>query len=550
MNHNQLTNLKRNYKGQRKFPVKAEGYYVDIFADEWELGYKKKIYFKWVNELDAATYLDLKLTIANAAYRYAYSSLKSHVSILKTIVDYLDVHTFNAWWLTLEHYKKPTRNALHAFCQPNNGHRSATLSPLYDSIKNEHLRRNNNIAGVFDVTNGAYSEIEHDNLLEGLRIETLQALPLHDEGLTQKKFTRLRNVIASQLIVATIRRPSQLTKAKWCDVLPVGQEFKSHKEPDRYWQPITQHLFSDIEQLHFRTFRSKNGEFRFDAESRSHRLEPDLSRLLLHYFQVYERHLSNNLNINNIILSPDEIAELMRRLPILPDQSLFHSKYQSKSEVFMAISDTSEAYHMQPLNLTQNISYLFKAKLNVQSDRLPNTRIALANNRWRHTQLTQAVWMGFSPAQIASITGVTIEAILPYLDLKTQERVKIDQAYAGNHIIKRFDTISVKTLQKDKVFCVKSPFEEEIGYQLTPENCSSCKSKGGVPLGCYPCDNFRPLETANHQKYLDKAERKLKINSQSAHPATTKRLEKIIVYIKATIALCEERNTGKIGGKR
>lgn len=66
-------------------------------------------------------------------------------------------------------------------------------------------------------------------------------------------------------------------------------------------------------------------------------------------------------------------------------------------------------------------------------------------------------------------------------------------------------------------------------------------------MGCYPCDNFRPLETANHQQYLDKAERKLAINSQSGHPATVKRLQTIILYIRVTIMLCEERKTMKVG---
>ncbi len=69
-------------------------------------------------------------------------------------------------------------------------------------------------------------------------------------------------------------------------------------------------------------------------------------------------------------------------------------------------------------------------------------------------------------------------------------------------------------------------------------------------MACYPCDNFRPLETANHQQYLDKAETKLVINSQSAHPATVKRLEKIILYIKVTIAICEERKTAKLGDEK
>ena len=155
--------------------------------------------------------------------------------------------------------------------------------------------------------------------------------------------------------------------------------------------------------------------------------------------------------------------------------------------------------------------------------------------------------MGLSPAQVAAITGVTIEAIQNYLDLKAPERVKIDEAFAGNSVIQRFDSVSSKELQQHADFKVKSPFDEEMGHKLNPNNCSSCQSKGAAPMGCYPCDNFRPLETANHQQYLDKAERKLAINSQSGHPATVKRLQTIILYIRVTIMLCEERKTMKVG---
>jgi hypothetical protein len=142
-----------------------------------------------------------------------------------------------------------------------------------------------------------------------------------------------------------------------------------------------------------------------------------------------------------------------------------------------------------------------------------------------------------------------VQSIQSYLDLKAPERVIIDQAFAGNSVIRRFDSISSKELQQHPGFVVKSPFDEEMGHKLNPANCASCQSKGAAPMGCYPCDNFRPLETANHQPYLDKAERKLAINNQSAHPATVKRLQTIITYIRVTIALCEERKNLKVGAQ-
>lgn len=550
MSHNHIATLKKEYDGQRIFNAREDGYSFDVLSDTWELGYKSNLNLNWLNErnIDTNTYLDLKLAIAHAAKHYAYTSLDGHVNRLKKILAHLDIYDFQAWWLTLDTNKKSVRVALFALCHPRNGYTCHTLQPLYDEVKDENIKRQDALKGMLAPKTGAYSEVEHDNILESLRIETQQVLG--PEILSQKKFTALRNVIASQLLLALIRRPVQLAQLKWCDVLPVGETFLSHKEPNLNWKPVTQHLFSDVEQLHVRTFKGKDGQFRGDAESRSHRLESDFSRLLLRYYQVYENYLLHSLSTQYISLGEDETKELMRRLPVLPEQSLFRSNFESKIELFTSISDTSKAYHMTSVSLGKSIRYLFVNKLKPNSDRCPNDSLHLGNNRWRHTILTQGAKYGLSPAHLAAITGVTIQAITPYLDLKTSERIKIDEAYAGNHIIKRFDSLSVKELQTHDDFKVKSRFDEEIGHKLNPANCSSCQSKGGAPMACYPCDNFRPLETANHQQYLDKAERKLVINSQSAHPATVKRLKKIILYIKVTIAICEERKTVKLGDEK
>ena len=414
MNNNQLTTLKKQYKGQREFPAKKEGYSFDILSDEWVLGYKNTLYLNWMSKLDMDTFIDLRLTIAHTVKHYAFSSINSFVSILKKITNYLNTYSFQAWWLTIDSSKVKVKDSLYAFCVRNKEYKSVALSPLYNAIKDEKWGRSQTMKGILDDKKGAYSDVEHHNLLEALRIETLHALK--NEILAKKLFKRLRSIIPCQLMIAIVRRPCQLSEIKWCDLLRVGQEFKSHKESDRDWQPVTQHLFSDVEQFHLRTFKGKDGLFRGNAESRSHRLSPDLSELLLRYYQAYEAYLCDSLHQHNITLNDEEQKELMRRLPMLPDQSLFSSKFHSKKELFSSVSDTSEAYHQSSVLIRSNINYLFKSNLNVKSDLLPNQSLKLNNNRWRHTQLTQAVWLGFSPAQIAAITGVTIDAIRPYLD--------------------------------------------------------------------------------------------------------------------------------------
>tara|TARA_Y100000588_G_scaffold395303_1_gene522792 strand:- start:13698 stop:15347 length:1650 start_codon:yes stop_codon:yes gene_type:complete len=549
MNHNQIATLKIKYDGQRIFNSREDGYYFDVLSDRWRLGYKDYLYLNWLSELkiDAEVVLDLRLAIAHAVKHYAFNSIRGNIGTLKTIVTHLNIYDFQAWWRTLDSYKRTVKNCLFALCNPKNGYTCYTLQPLYNAIKDEALKRQDSRSFILDPKTGAYSEVEHDNILESLRIETLE---IFDNNIpSHGRFGALRSILASQLLLTLVRRPIQLVQIKWCDILPVGQVFEPHKQPALNWQPITQHLFSDVDQLHVRTFTGKDGQFRANAESRSLRLEANFSELLLRYYQLYENYLLDSLSTQNISLNGDETREIMRQLPTLPDRSLFKANFTSKAELFDSISDTSKAYHMQSTTLIGNIRYLFANRLKPKSDRCPNDPLLLTNNRWRHTILTQGAKHGLSPAHLAAITGVTIHAIEPYLDLKASERVKIDEAYAGNDIIKRFDSLSVKELQTHDEFKVKSMFDEEIGHRLNPANCSSCQSKGGAPMACYPCDNFRPLETANHHQYLDKAERKLAINSQSAHPATVIRLKKIILYIKATLTICEEKVTGKIGGK-
>ncbi|MEZ9069592.1 hypothetical protein [Vibrio atlanticus] len=548
MSKSQTTTLSAPYTGQREFQAKATGYVFDLLCDEWKIDYKKTIYLKWMHEkkFDDSTFIDLRLALANAAKFFAPTSIQTHCSRLKLISEHLDTNEFEAWWLTLsKNLKVSVKDTLAAITQH---FPSVILQPLYEIVKNISTKKGGHThAGLMlDSKKGSYSDIELDNIHEALRIESSKCLSEKIIGSIQ--FTNFRNTIMSQLLMAISRRPTQLRQIKWCDVLPVGTKFVSPKEKNDDWTPITQHLFSDVEQLHLRTFIGKDGEFRYNAESRSHRLEPKFSKLLLHYFRIYQDFLVQELYKNNLELTKDEIKEVMTCLPMFPVHRLFKANFNSKKAIFNSASITSQAYHLTSDNIQQGITSLFK-KLSPKSDRHPSIGILLHNNRWRHTQLTRAARIGLSPALICNITGVTIEAIRPYLDLKVQERVTIDEAYAGNLIIQRFDSVSISELKDKSEFNINNEFDEEIGHKLNPENCSSCESKGGAPMACYPCSNFRPLETANHQQYLDKAKRKLKINRQSGHPATTRMLTKIILYITATIIECNERAKQKLGKK-
>ncbi len=310
MNSLEINSLKNSYEGKRTFQSKAAGYEFDLLSDVWILGYKKTLYLYWMNTLDSDVFLDLRLAIAYAAKIYAHGSLNAHVCTLKILCQFIEPATFEAWWRTLTSYKKNVKDTLYALSMRSHEYRSNILTPLYNIVKDENLGTRDGSKSILDETSGAYSEIERDNLLEALRIETLHTL--NDEFSKKNNFSRFRSVMACQLMVAIVRRPVQLVQLKWCDLLRVGQTFKSHKESNRDWQPLTQHHFSDVEQLHLRTFKGKEGSFRGNAESRSHRLEPNLSELLLTYYHVYESSLCASLSQIDIALSEGEAKELMR----------------------------------------------------------------------------------------------------------------------------------------------------------------------------------------------------------------------------------------------
>lgn len=106
MNRLEFDSLKNSYKGKRTFQSKEAGYEFDLFSDAWTLSYKQTLYLDWMNLLESNVFLDLRLAIANAAKHYSSKSLKVYVCTLKTICQFIEPLTFEAWWLTQTSYKK------------------------------------------------------------------------------------------------------------------------------------------------------------------------------------------------------------------------------------------------------------------------------------------------------------------------------------------------------------------------------------------------------------------------------------------------------------
>lgn len=386
-----------------------------------------------------------------------------------------------------------------------------------------------------DPKKGAYSDKESASLSYAFRVTTdkfLNAYNNCNKMNTPTEINQLGSLVAHHLMRGILRRPTQLANLKWSDFRPVGVRFnESISSPD----------LSDSDALHVRVFKGKRGNFRGYAEKRSIRLEPELSSLVFLYHHHYLQTFIDILDKQEVSLTRGELTEIRGRLPVFADLSLFSTDYKDKETLFKLLSMNSKTFHKSSTNLGTQLNDFTKAhfKRHLQSERIDNSKLSVSNNRIRHTALTNGARKGCTGAELAALTGVTPGAVRPYVDLTNEARLEIDEAFSDNRILNDFGRIPIVELQSQSGFIQLNEFDEEIAVIANPHNCSSCKSNLGKPLGCYPCPNFKPLAEGNHKYYLDKAERKLALNSESnSSLLPTRKLREVVLYIQATIEAC------------
>ncbi|NOI50330.1 hypothetical protein [Vibrio coralliilyticus] len=544
---NELLQLKNHYEGKRLYRAKNEAYKFDLFDTVWQLSPKSKEDLNWTYEkdYDADTFVNVRLLLAEMANRYPASTVRTRIGGIRSVGNQLSLPAFKIAWLTFNDNLRKNLATIFSSAVKKCG--LTQFNELYEFTK-DNRPSFSKYENILDVEKGCYSDYEFNHIKQGLRLETDRQIKFTTQqgNYGVRRIGAFSNLVAGQLMSALMRRPSQLAQLKWCDVLPVGERFLNHRQSNNELVPKYDYMFSDVECLHIRTFRGKDGGFRSSVETRSHRLEPELSSLLLLFRKQYEVVLKGYLINQDIILSPYEMNHIMLSCPLFPEETLFTTAYQTKENIFKAVGNMSQAFHKSPEMMRKAIETL-STKLNLKSDRIEDEKIEYSNNRLRHTVLTTGARNNLSKPYLASITNVTEKAVESYVDLDVNGRVIINEAFAELDVLRKFGTISVNDLLKNDEFIVRNEFDEEIGVYCNSDNCSSCKSKLGAPLGCYPCRNFLPKEEANHQQYLNKALVKYELNKSQGNKATVKKLKEIIVYIQATIKVCDERNNLKRG---
>ena len=533
-----IQRLKTNFTGQSLYVAKNIAYNFSLFDDVWQLNLKGGfIYLEWMHEAgyDEKTFIAIRKLLAEHATCKSPSTIKNFVKGLKALGNSLRLPEFQMKWLSLTEPLKSYLRNLFAFAKREGLHFFDDLADFTSTFTRTDTAYNN----ILDGEKGSYSSVEYDSIKEQIRLAT-------DAILDGGSLMEFRGCIGAHLLSALMRRPCQLIQLKWADILPVGKRFAKHRSSESV--PEIEHNFSDMDCLHVRTFKGKDGRFRFNAEKISHRLEPDLTKLILIYRELFKENLLQSLNKQKIILNKKDVNEIMLRCPILPGIELFRVQFLTKKNLFDSLGAASDTFHLGSKILHQSIKRFQNKYCSFQSDRIDNEKLSLANNRLRHTVLTTGARMGLSSSYLAQITGVTRATVEYYIDLDLESRVQINEAFAAKEVLLRFGVTSIQSLQKKEGFTVINEFEEEIGIQSKPDNCSSCASKLGAPMACYPCGNFIANEDANHVIYLDKALSKYRKNKSMGNKhQTLHKLEKIIIYIRATIKVIAERKLAKNG---
>lgn len=531
------------------FKAKNQAYQFDVLEENWQLSLKQFVRLEKITNSNktAIDLLMFRLALARQATKLSPNTINMRSSALKNIrFSRNDPLVFQESFRKLSRGRQVNSYLFFKYIQKDDHPRFRFLKDAFtDALefmnKIELPEGKSRGSNIFDPVKGMYSEAEELEINTKLRIDINETLMQQrtEECVNGVMHNRLGSLIAVTLMKSIFRRPTQLRSLKWIDVLPVGMSFADHRKTDQKERPEIEHLFSDVDQLHIRTFRGKDGEFRYLAEPRTHRIEPDFSNIILQYRALFQRRLETHLIKQGINLSRKAITALMLRLPLFPSQSLFETKFETKAKLFQSVGYRSESFHLVDKFFIGKIRRLSKS-LNLTSERTLK-ELNLSNNRFRHTVLTNAAWSGMDKVALSSITGVTPVAVAPYLDLKFDSRLKIDTAFAEKQIFKQFGRVSVSELVKSEQIKVVNELGDESGVLLKGADCNTCESKLGRPIGCYGCDNFRPHLEGNHKAYLEKAERKLGINQdKGGSPLTIRKLERSILYIRATILICQE----------
>lgn len=402
----------------------------------------------------------------------------------------------------------------------------------HHNFTTNHLDKENR--NSLDPAKGALSNFEFDSLakLVNNKLASIDWLRQNDLSFYQsRQFSEVRTVVANKLMLATVRRPIQLSILKWSDLIPSGASFN-----DKDINALNEIGTLGAQTLQLRVFHAKekgSAHRRCHPERHPLHLSEELSLALIRYKQFCLRGLSLIFIASDLEIEQEELLHIANNVPVFPDIELFRWEVHSIETFKNAFTPASTLFHASDQRLT--------LRLDVPSDRA--AICTASNNRIRHTVLTRGAQQGLPAVQLARITGVTVPAAKHYVDIDYDSRRLIDDNYLGNEFLKRaFSGLITLAPQGDET--IFGHDFNEVGGAQNKGGCKSCKTLLGRPLGCYGCPNFRPILEADHRAELQVAQDKLEANrTYLFNPLeinSIRRLERQIEWIKLTITVCDD----------
>ena len=541
MNHRSATVNSKRHSNYRQWLVTVKsGMTINVFDDIWKLRAHARrghqINVGWIrkstmSEQDRALILDVLIHYAKTKTGASARTINMHTE--RHMGDGIPaLPQLRALWSGITSCEKKSVSQFFG-----------TLSKLghekYDnhhSFTSTHL--NKSIARPLDPHIGALSDVEFSSLavnvnakLASIDWESPKNLEFYQ---SKQRFGQLRNQVSNKLILVTVRRPVQISHAKWSDLIPSGLSFQDENIK-------SSHEIGSLgaESLQMRTFVAKwkgASSPRAYPEHYPIHLSESFSKVIVNYKNLYLNGLILMMKSLDLEIPLDQTLELMNNMPVFPETRFFSAHIGSVEEMRSMFTSDSDVYHVPEPSVSMAM------RVPVISDR---TNDCLAtSNRIRHTVLTRGARNGLKADQLARITGVTEEASRHYVDLDYQSRRLIDSRYIGNDFLKKAFTGSIAPMEKADSPILDYDFDP-IGGAISEKYCRTCLTKMGKPLGCYGCPNFRPILEADHHAVLETAEKKIAINKSSlissSYSLSIEKLEKQIEWIKITIIACEEK---------
>ena len=383
---------------------------------------------------------------------------------------------------------------------------------------------------VYDVEIGALSEYEFGDLTGKLNnysrnIDTWHKSKrsLRSSGYHTGFLTRERLLVARIMVIFS-RRPSQLSAIKWCDF------------------SISKSELGDELDLSIPMVK-QGDDFREAFEITPLKFLHDLAIEVLAYREFYLEELKAMLKRNNI--HKIDLDKVMPQLPLFPEKKLFDLQVESKSQFLESLGEKSQTFHLTGENIQSRFMKIMDI-IRPESDRLPPEKYRVGNNRLRHTAGTTLAIQGYDVLIIAQALGNTPQSAKIYVDMSDEIRASIDEAFKSNTLLSKSFSGSLTSKITAGEVAVEDMLHGELGKSVNANTCEKCTK--ARPIGCYGCDSFRPLITADHKsKLLEVENLYIKRKNSGNSIIALSGIRNTIIKIKATIQACSKFELKIIG---